>query len=108
MRFRKDARLDPSQVEDYRGRGGRVPGGIPVTLGGGGGLVAIVVVLAFILLSGGGGLGDLGSLAGQTVGPSPPPPLKSRNARTTTAATRPPPPPTVTGIPPGIRPPRPR
>jgi len=70
MRFRKGARLDPSQVEDYRGRGGRVPGGIPVTLGGGGGLVAIIVVLAFVLLSGGGGLGDLGSLAGQTVGPS--------------------------------------
>jgi predicted metalloprotease len=70
MRFRKDAKLDPSQVEDYRGRGGGLPGGIPVKLGGGGGLVAIVVVLAFVLLSGGGGLGDLGSLSGQTVGPS--------------------------------------
>ena len=63
MRFRRDARLDPSQVEDYRGSGGGIPGGIPVTLGGGGGIVAIIVVLAFILLSGGGGLGDLGSLA---------------------------------------------
>ena len=70
MRFRKDARLDPSQVEDYRGRGGGLPGGMPVTLGGGGGLVAIIVVVAFLLLSGGGGLGDLGSLAGQTVGPN--------------------------------------
>jgi uncharacterized protein len=70
MRFRKDAKLDPSQVEDYRGRGGGLPGGIPVTLGGGGGLVAIVVVLAFLLLSGGGGLGDLGSLTGQTIGPN--------------------------------------
>jgi predicted metalloprotease len=71
MRFRKDARLDPSQVEDYRGRRS-VPGGMPVTLGGGGGLIAIVVVLAFLFLSGGGGLGDLGSLAGQTVGPGAP------------------------------------
>jgi predicted metalloprotease len=72
MRFRKDAKLDSSQVEDYRGRGGRVPGGIPMTLGGGGGLVVLVVVLAFVFL-GGGGLGDLGSLTGQTVGPSGPP-----------------------------------
>jgi predicted metalloprotease len=70
VRFRKEARLDPSQVEDYRGRGGGLPGGIPVTLGGGGGLVAIIVVLAFLFLSGGGGLGDLGSLTGQTVGPN--------------------------------------
>jgi len=71
MRFRKDAKLDPSQVEDYRGRGGgRLPGGTPVALGGGGGIVAIVVLLAFLLLGGGGGLGDLGSLAGQTVGPT--------------------------------------
>jgi hypothetical protein len=70
MRFRKDARLDPSQVEDYRGRGGGLPGGMPVTLGGGGGLVVLLVVVAFLLLSGGGGLGDLGSLAGQTVGPN--------------------------------------
>ncbi len=71
MRFRKDARLDPSQVEDYRGqRTGGLPGGIPATLGGGGGLIVIVVLVAFLFLSGGGGLGDLGSLAGQTVGPS--------------------------------------
>jgi uncharacterized protein len=82
MRFRKDARLDPSQVEDYRGRGGRIPGGIPMTVGGGGGLVAVVVVLAFLLLSGGGGLGDLGSLAGQTVGPSATPTDLSQECRT--------------------------
>ena len=71
MRFRKDARLDPSQVEDYRGSGGggRRPGGMPMTLGGGG-LIGIVVLVAFLLLSGGeGGLGDLGALSGQTVGP---------------------------------------
>ncbi len=68
MRFRKDAKLDPSQVEDYRGRG-RVPGGAPVALGGGGGVIGIIVLLAYIFLSGGGGLGDLGSLQGQEVGP---------------------------------------
>lgn len=69
MRFRKDAKLDPSQVEDYRGRG-RVPGGMPMTLGGGGGIIGIIVLLAYVFLSGGGGgLGDLGSLAGQQVGP---------------------------------------
>jgi predicted metalloprotease len=71
MRFRKGARLDASQVEDYRGpRTGGLPGGMPVALGGGGGLVAIVVVLAFLLLGGSGGLGDLGALTGQTVGPT--------------------------------------
>jgi uncharacterized protein len=70
MRFRKGARLDTSQVEDYRGRGGRVPGGMPMALGGGGGLIGVILVLAFLLLSsGGGGLGDLGGLSGQAVGP---------------------------------------
>ena len=79
MRFRKDAQLDPSQVEDYRGqRTGGVPGGLPVTLGGGGGLIGIVVLLAFLFLGGGGGLGDLGSLAGQTVGPPGSPQASSR------------------------------
>ncbi len=69
MRFRKDAKLDPSQVEDYRGSGGTSAGGMPMALGGGGGVIGIVVLLAFLLLSGGGGLGDLGSLSGQAVGP---------------------------------------
>ncbi|HEX2428167.1 MAG TPA: neutral zinc metallopeptidase [Gaiellaceae bacterium] len=71
MRFRKDARLDTSQVEDYRGRGGGLPGGMPVTLGGGGGLIGIIILLAFIFLSGGGN-GGLDSLAGQTVSPAGP------------------------------------
>jgi len=69
MRFRKDAKLDASQVEDYRGRGGRMPGGTPMALGGGGGLIGVVVLVAFLLLSGGGGLGQLGTLEGQQVGP---------------------------------------
>ena len=51
-----------------------MPGGMGGMLGGGGGLIGIVVLLAFIFLGGGGGgLGDLGSLAGQTVGPGAPP-----------------------------------
>jgi hypothetical protein len=74
MRFRKDARLDPSQVEDYRGQGGsRMPGGTPVALGGGGGIVAIVILLAIVLLGGnplgGDGTGGLGNLTGLVVGP---------------------------------------
>ena len=41
----------------------------PVTLGGGG-LIGVIVLVAFLLLSGGGGgIGDLGALSGQTVGP---------------------------------------
>jgi predicted metalloprotease len=75
MRFRKGAKLDPSQVEDYRGQGGGRGGlgglGGGKMLGGGGGIVGIVVLLlvVFVMSQGGGGLGQLGSLAGQTVGP---------------------------------------
>ena len=72
MRFRKGARLDPSQVEDYRGAGGGRRTGAPMALGGGG-IVTIVIVLAIILLGGnplgGGTSGGLGDLVGQTVGP---------------------------------------
>lgn len=81
MRFRKGARLDPSQVEDYRGRGG-LPGGMPLQLGGGGGLVVLIVIVAFVVLGGGGGLGDLGSLTGQTVGTGPPSGELARKCRT--------------------------
>ena len=72
MRFRKGAKLDPSQVEDYRGQGGGLGGlGGGKVLGGGGGLIGIVVLVLYLVIAsqGGGGLGDLGSLAGQTVGP---------------------------------------
>ena len=73
MRFRNNARLDPSQIDDQRSRGGGLGGaGIPMgipTVGGAGGLVLLLVVLAFVLLGGNGGLGDLGALQGQSVGP---------------------------------------
>ena len=69
MRFRRDAQLDPSQVEDQRGRGARLPGRVPVALGGGGGLIGLVILLAVLFLGGGGGLGELGQLEDQTVGP---------------------------------------
>ena len=74
MRFRKRVKLDPSQVEDYRGQGGGLGGlGGGKLLGGGGGVVGIVVlVLYLVIASQGGGLGQLGSLAGQTVGPGTP------------------------------------
>jgi predicted metalloprotease len=68
MRFRKDVRLDTSQVEDMRGRGGL--GGRGVAVGGGGiGIVGIVVYLLVVALSGGGG-GALDDLINQTAGGS--------------------------------------
>ena len=49
-------------------------------LGGGGGIIGIVVlVLYFVVASQGGGLGDLGSLAGQTVGPGATPSPELQN-----------------------------
>ena len=62
MTFRPGASLDPSQVEDVRGR--RV-GGRGVAIGGGGGL-GLVLIVAFILL--GGSPSDLGALSGQVIG----------------------------------------
>ena len=61
MTFKKDIRLDSSQVEDYRGRrvGTR---GLAV---GGGGAAGLIVLVLVMLLSGGG---DLGTLLDQAVG----------------------------------------
>jgi len=65
MRFKRNTRLDPSQVEDIRGRGG-MPG---LAVGGGGlGVVGVIVYLLVTLLSNGGGAG----LNGATVAQQPP------------------------------------
>ncbi|HKY50471.1 MAG TPA: neutral zinc metallopeptidase [Candidatus Limnocylindria bacterium] len=47
MTFRPDAQLDPSQVEDRRGRGGFGAGG-PVIVGGGG--IGLIILIASLLL----------------------------------------------------------
>ncbi len=70
MRFRRGARLDPSQVSDQRGRR---TGGTVLAGGGGIGVVGLVVFILYSLLAGGdGGLGSLGSLDGQSMSTGPP------------------------------------
>ena len=79
MRFRKDAKLDRSQVEDTRGQGrGRLGGG-PIALGGGGGIIGIIILVAIVLLGGNpldGSTGGLGGLAGETAGTGQPPAIE--------------------------------
>ena len=67
MSFRDDSKLDPSQVQDARGRGGVGRGGIAIG-GGGLGIGVIIILLLVQALGGGGGLGDLSGLQEQTPG----------------------------------------
>ncbi len=67
MRFRRDAKLDPGQVTDVRGR--RVGGGGLAAGAGGLGVLGVILFLVLSLLTGGGGgLGQLSTLEDQTVG----------------------------------------
>ena len=72
MRFRPNARLDPSQVEDVRGRSGGLGGGGIAVGGGGLGLVGRLIYIASPLLANGQAGGALGPLDGSTVAAQPP------------------------------------
>jgi predicted metalloprotease len=84
MRYRRGTKLDTSQIEDLRGRGGRgLPGGGLAIGGGGLGVAGLVVYLLLTFLSGGGGLGGgLDSLDGSTVAQAPPSQVLGEECRT--------------------------
>src|SRR3954469_20884003 len=68
MRFRTDAQLDTSQIDDERGAGGRfsgIPGG-GLAIGGGGGIIGLIITVVVLLAGGGGGGGGGGSPDGQS------------------------------------------
>src|SRR5438552_1532530 len=63
MRFNENAQLDPTQVEDERGRSGGAFGGgglsqggfnVPIAVGGGGGGLLLVLVIVALNVFGGG------------------------------------------------------
>jgi uncharacterized protein len=87
MRFRRGARLDPSQVTDVRGR--RMGGAGGLAIGGGGlGLGVLIVYLLITVLTGGGGLGDLSSLENRRIGAGDMPSQLSEECRTGADANR--------------------
>ena len=63
MRFDDDSKLDSSQVQDTRGRGGGFPRSGGVAIGGGAGILGLVVFILLQLL-GGGGTATSGALPG--------------------------------------------
>jgi uncharacterized protein len=90
MRFRNSARLDPSQVQDVRGRGGmgRLPGGGIAVGGGGLGVVGLLVYILLNVLSSGGLSGGLSNLDGSSIGTQPPGAALSSDCRTGADANR--------------------
>jgi predicted metalloprotease len=68
MRFRRNVRLDTSQIDDERGRGRGFGGGSGrgMAIGGGGGIIGLVIAVIVLLANGGGG--STGTSPGATSG----------------------------------------